>query len=144
MTQQNTPTQANEDSIAPTANFSFETVLSNLYKGSVAVLPNAVCQFEGHWNYATNEGVAELVSVDGTSVNIALHPMGISGKLDFMSDMPPTPYTIQGKTVVIFRVILDLKSTLQPPASAAIMFNKDGSCIETTQNFDDQNAERLQ
>lgn len=147
MTQQNAPAQTNEENIALPSDFSLEAVLSKLYKGSVAVLPDAVCQFKGHWDFSTNEGMAELVSVDGTPVNIPLHPMGISGQLDFMSDMKPTPYTIQGKTVTIFRVILDLKPGLLPPASsafAAIMFNEDGSCIETTQNFDDQIAEKLQ
>ena len=146
MTQQNASTQTDDETIVRPTNFSCEAVLSKLYKGTVAVLPNAVCQFKGHWDFSTNEGLAELVSVNGTPVNIPLHPMGISGQLDFMSDMKPTSYTIQGKTVVIFRVILDFKQGLLPPAGsvfAGIMFNEDGSCIETTQNLNDQTADNL-
>lgn len=55
--------------------------------------------------------------------------------LGFMSDMAPTPVVINGQRVVLYRVILDVYLSNGQQA-AAIMFNQDGSCIETTDNWD--------
>lgn len=113
---------------------TFSLVLSHLYKGSKAVIPNANCVFSYTWNFEKNTGLAKLVSIDNCEVNITLHPLGIKGYLDFMSDMPPTDYVINGQRVVLNRIILNIELATNK-RSGGIMFNKNGDVIQTTDNF---------
>lgn len=94
---------------------------------------NASCVFTYIWDFPRNMGLAHLISIDGTDVNITLHPLGITGMLAFMSDMKPTTYNIGGQNVVIYRVILDLPTGGE--RQAGIMWNENGSCITTTNNW---------
>ncbi|WP_034060483.1 hypothetical protein [Lacinutrix jangbogonensis] len=125
---------------------TFSVVLSNAFQGT-PVLENPVCEYNYLWDFEKNMGIAKLISVNGTPVNITLHPLGIKGYLDFMSDIPPTKYSISADPgnsialidVTIYRVILDID--LETGArSAAIMFNTDGSTIQTTSNFSDESS----
>lgn len=117
---------------------TFVLILSKVYKGT-PVIKDAKCEFSYQWNFSTNMGSAKLISIDNCEVNIELHPLGIMGYLDFMSDMQPTSYVINGQRVVIDRVILDI-NLKTGERSAAIMFNEDGSSIQTTENFQTSNA----
>lgn len=121
---------SNKANLAPTA--VLNEVLSKTIAGTT-VLPDAKCEFNYHWDFEENRGIAHLLTVDGADVNIVLHPLGIEGYLDFMSDIPPTQYKIGGKYVVIYRVILDINRETGE-VGAAIMFNHDGSTIQTTEN----------
>lgn len=117
---------------------TFTLVLSKLIEGQSPVIKNAKCEFTYHWDFDTNKGLAHLVSIDNCPVNnIALYPEGMAGRLAFMSDMKPTSFVINGQRIVIFRVILHiiLKNNER---MAAIMFNEDGSCIESTDNFQNE------
>ena len=145
MTPQDAPAQNSDSTVVLPPIFSFEAVLSKLVRGSFPVLPNAVCQFSVHWNFSTNEGYATLLKINNTPVNITLHPLGIAGQLDFMSDMKPTSYFIEGKEIIVYRVILDTKAVGSSISlsSAAIMFNKDGSCIEATDTINEQTLASL-
>ncbi|MFD0862949.1 hypothetical protein ACFQ1M_12105 [Sungkyunkwania multivorans] len=125
---------------------TFSVALTKQFKGT-AVLENPVCEFSYIWNFEKNMGIATLNSINGTPLDITLHPLGIKGYLDFMSDMPPTKYEISAepgssialKEVTIYRVILDID--LETGArSAAIMFNEDGSSIQTSGNFEDTDS----
>jgi len=125
---------------------TFNVVLSQQIKGT-PVLENPVCEMNYIWDFEKNMGLAHLKSINGTPVNITLHPIGIEGYLDFMSDIPPTKYTVSAEPgfsialveVTIYRVILDIdKSTGK--ISAAIMFNDDGSSIQATSNFDNSKS----
>lgn len=123
------------DSQKVPAEASFELVLSKTIQGEPA-LPNAKCEFNYHWDFETNMGLALLRDINGAPVNITLHPLGIEGQLDFMSDIEPTPVNIDGKVVIIYRVILDID--LETGArEAAIMFGEHGESIEATENFQD-------
>ena len=118
---------------------SFELVLSDQIKGD-QVLENPTCNFSYHWDFEKNVGLAVLNSIDDTPVNITLHPLGIAGQLDFMSDMEPTEFHIQVSennmvSVVIYRVILDMNESNGDKA-AAIMFNTDGSSIQASPGFE--------
>ena len=92
-------------------------------------------------------GLAHLKSINGTPVNITLYPIGIEGYLDFMSDIPPTKYTVSAEPgfsialveVTIYRVILDIDRSTGK-ISAAIMFNDNGSSIQATSNFDNSKS----
>lgn len=79
-------------------------------------------------------GLAHLVSINNCAVNVTLHPLGIAGTLAFMSDIPPTPVVINGQRVTLYRVILDIYLS-DGEQAAAVMFNEDGSCIETTETW---------
>jgi hypothetical protein len=126
--------------IPPSAKFTL--VLSKLKKGTSPVLPNARCTFSYNWDFQKNMGLAHLISIDGSIVEITLHPLGIQGYLDFMSSMPPTPFVINGKKVIIYRVILDIN--LQTGVrSAAIMFNVNGSVIQTSALFTEASLDKL-
>ena len=92
------------------------------------------CKFRYKWNFSTNMGLAYLLTIGGTQVDFELHPMGIAGALDFMSDIPPTPVTIDGQEVIIYRVILDCSSDGTNRA-CAIMFGEKGSHIEASESF---------
>lgn len=113
---------------------TFNLVLSKVLQGNAPVLPDANCTFHYSWNFETNMGSAQLLSINGTNVNIPLFPLGIAGMLDFMSDMQPATYNIGGHDVVIDRVILDINLATDAK-SGAIMFNPDGSVIQATPNF---------
>lgn len=112
------------------AEAEFELILSETLEGTT-VLSDAKCVFNYHWDFKENRGIAHLLDLDGNSVNIVLHPLGIKGILAFMSDIPPTKYVINGKNAVIYRVILDI-SLETGERSAAIMFGDEGENIQTT------------
>lgn len=133
---ENTNTQTPKVSHIP-SQASFGLTLSQTIKGT-PVIENAHCEFSYQWDFEKNMGSATLVSINNCELNIVLHPLGIEGYLDFMSDMKPTSYVINGQIVVLYRVILDINLTTGIK-SAAIMFNEDGSCIEASESF---NAER--
>ncbi len=118
---------------------TFTLTLSHLIAGDAPVIKDAKCEFTYIWDFEKNMGLAHLVSIDDCVVNITLHPLGIQGQLDFMSDIPPTPYVINGQRVVIYRVILDINPA-NNDREAAIMFNEDGSVIQSTPNFDSAKA----
>lgn len=99
------------------------------------VLPNPICKFRYKWDFSTGYGLAYLIAIDSTPVNITLFPLGAEGMWDFVSDMPPTKYLIKGKPVVIYRVALNI-DPFTGEESAAILFNPYGSCIMSTGNFD--------
>jgi len=125
----------------PTATFTL--VLSKLIEGQSFVIKNAKCEFTYNWDFAANEGLAYLVSINNNKIEpITLHPMGISGWLDFMSDMKPSPFVINGQRIVIFRVILGIRME-DNERTAAIMFNENGSCIESTDNFQNEKLSNL-
>ncbi len=113
---------------------TFTLTLSRLIQGAEPVIANAHCVFSYHWDFSTNMGEAKLVSINNCEQDIVLHPLGISGALDFMSDMEPQHVVINGQRVVLYRVILDIDLE-SGERSAAIMFNEDGSVIQGTENF---------
>ncbi len=127
---------------------TFTVVLNHQLKGT-SVLENPVCEMSYIWDFNKNMGIAHLNAINGTPVNITLHPLGIKGYLDFMSDIPPTKYNVNAEPgfsialieVTIYRVILDIDLSTGA-ISAAIMFNEDGSSIQATANFNDT-ASRL-
>jgi hypothetical protein len=126
MSEQN---QAGSNPVPPSA--TFELVLNKVIEGQ-SPFNDANCQYTYQWDFGTNTGEARLLSINGDRVKIILHPLGIEGYLDFMSDQPPTTYTVNGQEVVISRVILDIDLS-NNARSAALMFG-DGSILGTA-NF---------
>lgn len=133
MIEQKLNKPADTNSIVP-SQATFSVILSKLFKGDKPIIANAKCEFSYTWDFQKNMGLAQLVSIDGCIQNITLHPLGIQGYLDFMSDIPPTSVVINGQIVVLNRIILDINLATNE-RSAGIMFNSDGSCIQTTENF---------
>lgn len=129
-----TATKTEKNGVQIPSQATFTAVLSKLYSGSSPVIANAKCEFSYNWDFSKNMGLAHLISIDGCVQNITLHPIGIAGMLGFMSDIPPTPVVINGQRVVLYRIILDIYLN-DGERAAAIMFNQDGSCIETTDNW---------
>ncbi len=113
----------------------FDLNVNKLFKGSELVLDEAVSTFSFHWDFENGMGIAHLIDINESMVNITLHPIGLAGRLAFMSDIPPTPFRIGDKEVVIYRVILNIMLD-SGEKSAAIMFNDNGSVIQITPNFD--------
>ena len=125
----------------------FSLILTEVLKGE-AVLNNPVCEFSYHWDFDKNMGLANLISINGSPVNITLHPLGIAGQLDFMSDIHPTTYVVKASPddsiigafqVTISRVILDMDAEGNNP-TAAIMFGEDGSTIQASTGFNEGSA----
>ncbi|AWM12793.1 hypothetical protein DI487_02175 [Flavobacterium sediminis] len=116
----------------------FNLTLDQTIKGT-PVLTNPDCSFSYDWDFSKNMGLALLESIENTELNLTLHPLGIAGVLAFMSDISPLSVTIDGKDVVIFRVILDI-DLVSGTKKAAIMFNQDGSTIQTTDNWENEHA----
>jgi hypothetical protein len=87
-------------------------------------------------------GQAHLITLNECAVDITLHPLGLSGILAFMSSIPPTPVVIHGQRVILDRIILDIYLD-DGERAAAIMFNEDGSCVETTANWRARESSRL-
>lgn len=137
MSQESTNTSS-EAAVVPSS-ATFTLVMSKLLKGASPVIANASCVFTYEWNFATNMGLAKLVSIDNCVLDITLHPLGISGYLDFMSSMEPLHTVINGQRVVLNRIILDI-SLATNERSGGIMFNEDGSVIEVTDNWGNGNG----
>lgn len=110
--------------------------LDRLIQGNQLVIPNAQCVFSYKWNFVTNEGQASLDTINGTQIGIVLYPEGLSGELAFLSDSSPQSYVINGQTVIINRVILDIKLS-NVKIQAAIQFGEDGSTTQATENWSD-------
>lgn len=121
---------------------TFKLVLSETISGK-SVLENPECTFFYHWDFEKNMGLANLLSINGSDVNIVLHPLGIEGQLDFMSDMEPTQYSVSSSPgpviaeveVVIYRVILDI-DLKTGNKEAALMLGEKGETIISTPGFD--------
>ena len=116
----------------------FDLELTKAIQGT-PVVPNAKCKFCVQWNSATAEGLAYLMEMDGTPLDIKLYPLGLAGILAFASDIDPTTYTINGNPVVIKRVVLEVDNNISN-GSSAITFNVNGSVIQGSANWDVTNA----
>lgn len=115
---------------------TFQIVLSKTISGNT-VLNDPICTFSYVWDFNSNKGEALLDVIDGKLIGIVLHPEGLSDVLAFMSDMEPTTYSIDGQNVVIFRVIMMINPKTGEH-KAALMFNEDGSTIETSENWPEE------
>ena len=105
-----------------------------------SVTKDVPCEFSYDYNFVTNEGLAHLLAVGGTPVNITLDAIGIYGEYAFMSDISSTTITVHGQPVVLNRICFVLKTT--GARSAMIMFDKEGTCIQATSNWTDSDALR--
>lgn len=127
---------------------TFKVTLNQQLEGT-PVLENPVCEYHYNWNFEKNMGIAMLKTINGTPVNIELHPLGISEDLDFMSDIPPTTFSVNASNddsialidVVVYRVILDITLATNQ-RSGAIMFNKDGSSIQASAGFEKDSIQK--
>ncbi|XOV68199.1 MAG: hypothetical protein ACFHU9_03295 [Fluviicola sp.] len=127
-----------------TVHESFELTLDQVMKGS-SELKNPVCSFSYTWDNERNMGIANLTAINGTPVNIILHPLGIAGQLDFMSDMEPTGYNVDADpgeaiaiiNIIIYRVILDIEGDSR---KAAFMLGEDGGTIITSKGFSESST----
>ncbi len=117
------------------SNAKLSLKLSKIKAGVKPVIDNAECIFNYTWDFQTGTGSAQLTSIDKCDIEILLYPIGLAGKLAFMSDMKPTTYVVNGQRAIIYRVMLSI-NLVDNAASAAVMFNEDGSCLERTPNFD--------
>jgi hypothetical protein len=76
----------------------------------------------------------QLVSLNNMKVNISMNPIELQGILGFMSSIQPTLIKLDQQKVYIHLVILYIPLEKSKP-SAAILFNKDGTYIQTTKNW---------
>lgn len=129
-----------------TEHISFDLTLDRVIKGNSG-LKDPVCHFHVDWNSETNMGIAMLQTINSTPINIVLHPLGIKGQTDFMSDMEPTAYYVNVTdgpepeivTIIIYRVILDMDGDKR---SAAIMLGGDGETIIASDGFMEESAKK--
>ncbi|PCI94962.1 MAG: hypothetical protein COB15_12980 [Flavobacteriales bacterium] len=127
---------------------TFSLTLNQQLKGT-PVLDNPVFEYYYNWNFEKSVGIAMLKSINGTPVNITLHPLGIQANIDFMTDMEPTTYSVNASNddssalidIVIYRVILDI-NLASGDRSGATMFNEDGSNIQASFGFSKENTKR--
>jgi hypothetical protein len=118
---------------------TFTLVLSKLYQGMSPVIPDARCEFSYNWNFLTNMGSAELISINNAKVNIPLFPEGIAGMLGFMSDIAtPQTFNINGQMVQISRVILNVMLSSGDRKGGIMFPTPQGMVIQTTPNFSNQ------
>lgn len=123
---------------------SFSLTLNKVISGKGCYITTAECHYAYHWDFEKNMGMANLLSINGVAVNIALYPLGIAGYLDFMSDLAePVHVNVDGHVISIFRAILDINLS-SDDRSAALMLGMEGSCIISTDNFGDEAKARLQ
>lgn len=130
-----------------TEHVALDLTLDQVVKGE-RVLENPSCHFTYDWDKETNTGIGQLHTINGSPVNIVLHPLGIKGELDFMSDLTePTHYIVNASNdesialidVTINRVILDADAD-GGKGAAAIMFGQHGENILASNGFMEQSA----
>jgi hypothetical protein len=99
-------------------------------------ISSLTCKFSYIWDFPRNMGHATLVSVDdGSDINLWMFPLGINNQLDFMNSDHNTVILPSGKTIVLYRVILDLVPGRE--RAAAIMIGETGDEILATQSWDE-------
>ena len=121
---------------------TFTLVLDHQIGSGHCTLHNPCCEFTYTWDFDKNMGSAIMNTLNYGEVSIQMFPLGISGQLDFMSDMRPTNFEVNAACddsialigVVISRVILDMDANGENP-SAAIMFGETGDCILASAGF---------
>ena len=131
-----------------TEHVSLDLTLDKIVKGE-KVLENPMCHFTYDWDKETNMGIGQLHSINGSTVNITLHPLGIKGELDFMSDMEPTNFLVNASNddsialidICIYRVILDADAN-GGKGAGAIMFGQDGETIQASNGFSEESASK--
>lgn len=84
----------------------FTLTLDKVAEGSPSIT-SFTCQFSYTWDNSTMEGEAYLQQVDSALTNVELHPLGIQGQLDFMSD-GSSNITVAGGDITLTSVILDV------------------------------------
>lgn len=123
---------------------SFDLTLDKEIRGE-SNLKNPVCLFHYDWDASANTGIAMLQTINGTPVNIALHPIGIEGQLDFMSDIEPTHFSVNASNddsialidIIVDRVILDVDGAQR---SAALILGEMKDTIIASQGFMNDSA----
>ncbi len=120
----------------------FTLDLNKVIRAEGCVIEAAKCEFTYHWDFETNMGMAQLLSIDEIPVSIPLHPLGIEGWLDFMSDIETSiPVPVNGNTILIRRVILDINLSTGERSAALILGD---ACIIGTENFGDDKLSTLE
>ena len=101
----------------------------------VPVLPTPRCRFRYNLDFSKSYGSASLNAIDNVPVDITLYPLGGEGMWDFISEMPPTRFVVNGQPVFICRVALNI-DLFTGEESAAIVFHQPRASILSTSNFD--------
>ncbi len=101
-------------------------------KALFAEIPTA--SFNYHYNIRTQEGQAQLVYFNESTLALTLYPSIENKLLVFTSNMQPTSYNIGGKSIVLHRVILkvNLENNVR---GAAMFFNYSGDVLYSTTNY---------
>jgi len=120
------------------ASETFTLTLDKVIKSGPSQIPlitKAICKFSYIWDFPRQIGSAELLTIDGVDVELRMFPLGIVGQLDFMNTDRTTVRLPDGRTIILFRVILDLLSSTV--RKAALMIGGEGEEILATQNWED-------
>ncbi len=114
----------------------FDLTLDTLIKGSERAIWPAICNFSYNWDFERGTGLASLDFLNDTAIGISLHPLGIEGYLDFMSDLEePVKITIDDLiTVTIKEIGLSIELGTNK-RSAFIVFNVNADVIQGTSNI---------
>lgn len=116
--------------------FKFNLILDTILLGTT------FCdEFNYQFEYEVNEGFgkAYLKTINNTAVNIRLYSLDLTKNFVFISDMPPTLVTVNGKEVYIFRILLDINPKTNE-RKALVIYHKDASFIHSTINWENAHS----
>ena len=118
---------------------SFPLPLSLIGKGVALFVEPLAGSFNFHYNISSQEGQAQLLYLNESTLALTLYPAIENKLLVFTSNMQPTTYTILGKSIVLNKVILkiDLEKDVR---SAAMVFNYNGDVLYTTANYTEMDS----
>lgn len=113
---------------------SFPLLLSNILEGDALFLTPPTGVFNFHYNIRTQEGQAQLLYLNESTLALTLYPAIENNLLIFTTNIQPTAYTMFGNPIVLNKVLLkiDLENNVR---SAAMLFNHKGDVIYTTPNY---------
>lgn len=118
---------------------SFPLLLSHIEEGVALFAKPPKGSFNFHYNVRTQEGQAQLLYLNESTLALTLYPAIENGLLVFTSNMQPTTYKILGEPIVLNKVILkvDLENNLR---SALMVFNHNGDVVYTTANYQEMSS----
>ncbi len=108
--------------------------LDSFLRSESAFTNQVKCIFTFIKNSANDLEKVQLISLNDKTVNISLNPLEMENTLGFISSIQPLLILLNQEKVFVHLVVLYIPLSKGKP-SAAILFNKNGSYIQTTKNW---------
>lgn len=92
-----------------------------------AFLKQAPVVIDYDYDFSRNRGLAYLKQLKSEKMNYTLHPLGLSDYYAFMSDIYPTPQSVEDDQVILYRIVFHIYKPFK--TRVMLMLGEKGECI---------------